>query len=72
MDSTLGRADFINEPNRTWRLDGFFLERDCCKKQRICDHTRKKRVLSSKSPLKKKRELELQSAKKEEIEVHDL
>jgi hypothetical protein len=31
MDSTLGREDILNEPDRTWRLNGFFLERPCCK-----------------------------------------
>jgi len=50
-------ADVISEYNRVRRCEGFFLERECCKDDKIEDHTnisilKKKRAKTAKHKVK--------------------
>lgn len=39
IETELGQADSQSVLVRVRRTEGFFLERDCCKMRRVCDHT---------------------------------
>lgn len=68
IETELGQADSVSAVVRIRRTEGFFLERNCCKMRKVCDHTKIQDI----KPKKKKSSFKRQFTQRPDRQVKAL